>query len=77
MSIMALADPAQTTANSDQPDPNAIICKTSPPTTGSRLGGGRECHTQREWDQRQKDAQKQLQMNQMRGMQSCLGSCGG
>jgi hypothetical protein len=37
-----------------------VVCKNSPPPTGSRLGGGRECHTQREWNQRQQDAQRAL-----------------
>jgi hypothetical protein len=37
-----------------------VVCKNSPPTTGTRLGGGRECHTQREWNQRQIDSQKAL-----------------
>jgi len=78
MSVMAFADPAQTTSNATNaaPDPDAVICKSSPPPTGSRLGGGRECHTQRDWDERQKQAERQLQLNQMRGMESCLGSCG-
>lgn len=34
-----------------------VICRMSPPTTGTRLGGGRECHARREWDQRTRDAQ--------------------
>jgi hypothetical protein len=34
-----------------------IVCKNQPPATGTRLGGGRECHTVRQWNQRQRDAQ--------------------
>jgi len=34
-----------------------IVCKSQPPATGTRLGGGRECHTVREWNQREKEAQ--------------------
>lgn len=34
-----------------------IVCRVVPPTTGTRLGGGRECHKRREWAQRQQDSQ--------------------
>jgi hypothetical protein len=34
-----------------------ILCQIVPPTTGTRLGGGRECHKRREWVQRQHDAE--------------------
>ncbi|HEX3431942.1 MAG TPA: hypothetical protein VHT03_13760 [Rhizomicrobium sp.] len=34
-----------------------IVCRNSPPTTGSRLGGGRECHSVREWNDRERQAQ--------------------
>jgi hypothetical protein len=37
-----------------------VVCKNSPPPTGSRLGGGRECHSQREWNERQQEAQRAL-----------------
>lgn len=46
-----------------QPGPAAaesgddIVCQIVAPTTGTRLGGGRECHKRREWLQRQHDAQ--------------------
>jgi cytochrome c5 len=53
-----------------------IICKNSPPTTGSRLGGGRECHTQREWNQRQLDSQNALLRSQQTGFNSSAGSGG-
>ncbi len=45
-------------------NPDEIVCRMSPPTTGSRLGGGRECHAQREWDQRMHDEQRMLEHNQ-------------
>ena len=59
-SLIALADPP-TAAPTAQPgaaaqpgdstdDPNAIVCKTMEPATGSRLGGRRVCQTRKEWD---------------------------
>jgi len=67
----AFADPpAQSgdTAQNATTDQDQIVCRRVAPPTGSRLGGGRECHSQREWDQRARDAQKELQENQMRGL---------
>lgn len=78
--VSAYCDPAQTTdptQTASGSDPNEIVCKSMAPTTGTRLGGGRECHTQREWDDRQKASQKALMDKQMHGLQSCIGSCGG
>jgi hypothetical protein len=46
-----------------------IVCKTSPPETGTRLGGSRECHTVRDWNTRQKNAQAVLAHDQSLGMQ--------
>ena len=43
-----------------------IVCKDQPPATGTRLGGGRECHSVREWNQRERDAQD-LTRHQERG----------
>ena len=45
-----------------------IVCKNEPATTGSRLGGGRECHTVREWNQRQKEAQDITRMQERTGL---------
>ena len=45
-----------------------IVCKNEPPTTGSRLGGGRECHTVRQWNQREKDAQDITRKEETTGM---------
>jgi cytochrome c5 len=58
----ALATNGSSGANLDE-----VICKNSAPPTGSRLGGGRECHTQREWNQRQSDAQNALLREQQSG----------
>jgi hypothetical protein len=71
LSTMAFADPAQpvtTVAAAPASNPDEIVCKNSPPPTGSRLGGGRECHTQREWDDRTREAQKATENAEMHGM---------
>lgn len=38
-------------------DLDQIVCKQLPPKTGSRLGGGRECHTLRQWNQQMRESQ--------------------
>jgi hypothetical protein len=53
------------------------VCKYSAPTTGSRLGGGRECRTEREWNDRQKKSQDVLHSVQNIGGQEPLKSFGG
>lgn len=45
-----------------------IVCRNQPPATGTRLGGGRECHTVREWNQRERDAQDVTRREQATGM---------
>jgi hypothetical protein len=52
----APAAPATAAASSAGPD--QIVCKDMPPKTGSRLGGGRECHTQRQWNRMQAESQE-------------------
>jgi hypothetical protein len=47
---------------------NEVVCRSSPPTTGTRLGGGRECHSMREWNERQQEAQRMLQLEQNTGL---------
>jgi hypothetical protein len=34
-----------------------VVCRAVAAPTGSRLGGGRECHTVREWNQRERQSQ--------------------
>jgi hypothetical protein len=58
-------------------DPDEVMCKSSPAPTGSRLGGSRECHTQREWDNRMRESQRITSGNQMMGLQGPLNSPGG
>lgn len=43
--------------NAEKVDLDQIVCKEKPPEIGSRLGGGRECHTQRQWNQRMRESQ--------------------
>jgi len=63
---VAFADPAQAgdTTQASNSNLDEIVCKNLPAPTGSRLGGGRECHTQRDWDNRMKEAQRVLQEKQ-------------
>ena len=53
-----------------------IVCRDSPPRTGSRIGGGRECHSQREWNQRQRDSQDALMRHQRMGFAGVTGGNG-
>jgi hypothetical protein len=67
--------PAQRTAQANtstasDADLDRIECRTSPPATGTRLGGTRECHSVRDWNQRQQDAQDDLKRTQMLGHQA-------
>lgn len=64
------APPAQAAApasDSSAVNLDEIVCRNQPPTTGSRLGGGRECHTVREWNQREREAQDITRHQQMTG----------
>ena len=60
---------AASTAQSSSSNVNLdeIVCRNSAPATGTRLGGGRECHTVREWNQRQQDAQQYTRQQQVMG----------
>jgi hypothetical protein len=84
MQAQAPAAPAQQTAqaapagaNSGGANLNEIECRSQPPTTGTRLGATRECHTVREWNQRQQDSQQKLQETQMHGLTGFAGPAGG
>jgi len=74
----AYSDPAQSgnPPESADSDLDQVVCRLTPPPTGTRLGGGHECHTQREWDARQKEAQKELMERQMPAGLSASGSSG-
>ena len=62
---------AQPTTTSDA-DADKIVCKSMDPPTGSRLGSRRECHTQREWDDRTREDQKKTDAIQQHGFQQNL-----
>lgn len=55
-------------SNSSAANLDEVVCKNQPPTTGSRLGGGRECHTVREWNQQEREAQDATRREQATGM---------
>ena len=60
--VSAIPDPGNTVIVQPGQVPAAesgddIVCRTVPPTTGTRFGGGRECHKRREWAQRQQESQ--------------------
>jgi hypothetical protein len=60
----ASANTAATQAKADESvtvDANRISCVTSEPTTGSRLGAHRTCHTQAEWDRIRADSAMTMQ----------------
>lgn len=68
-SVQAAQVPTVTVTGQKAPSPDEVVCRMSPPETGSRIGGARECHTAREWDRRQQEAQRILQASQRMGLQ--------
>lgn len=44
-----------------------IVCRNTAPATGTRLGGGRECHTVRQWNERERQAQDITRQQQVVG----------
>ncbi len=71
--VAALADGASGTTDPAQAaaapagDPDKIVCRSMDPPTGSRLGSRRECKTQREWDDIQRQARQQTEHQQSNG----------
>ncbi len=73
--IWAADDPAASGQAGSQPPtaaenssgPDTVVCKNFPPPTGSRIGGRRICHTEREWEQLQFEAQQALKRFQGAG----------
>ena len=51
------AQAASATSDNSGVNLDEIVCRNTPAPTGSRLGGGRECHSVRQWNQREKEAQ--------------------
>lgn len=66
----APAAPAQTASTSSGVNLDEIVCRNSAPATGTRLGGGRECHSVREWNQRERRDQEILEKAQQAGFHS-------
>ena len=52
------------TGDATPSDDNPVICRTMAPVVGTRLGGTRQCATQKEWDRIRRDAQKLLDNTQ-------------
>ena len=71
------AQTAPVAAASSTSDLDEVVCRMTPPATGSRLGGARECHTAREWNRRQQNSQDTLMKSQSVGMQQPLKTLGG
>lgn len=59
--------PESVTVQGKVVDLDQIVCKEAPPQIGSRLGGGRECHSEREWRKRQQESQDVLRRQQRMG----------
>jgi hypothetical protein len=75
----APAAPSQSATAATQTGPEAVIvrgdpvdldqiaCRDVSAPIGSRIGGGRECHTEREWRRRQQESQDALRRHQRMG----------
>jgi hypothetical protein len=73
----ALAEPTPAPAGDVQNDLNRIVCKSTSAPTGTRLGAGRTCRTQREWDEIRKQDEAALKDLQTKGLDSKLPGGGG
>lgn len=61
----AAAPAAPATASADAGvNLDQVVCRSEPPTTGTRLGATRECHTVRQWNERQREDQRLLEQQQ-------------
>ena len=63
---------AQPAAQQEKPstdDPERIVCRVMPPTTGTRLGNRRICSPQRLWDDKMREDQARLSHSQSMGFQ--------
>ena|SRR5215469_3541770 len=68
----AATPPASETVvvNGERVGLDQVVCKNQPPTTGTRLGGSRECLTVREWNQQRREAQDITTKSQIQGYNS-------
>ena len=56
--VAAAATPAPVAAaDASAPNLDEIVCRPVAAPTGSRLGGGRECHSVRQWNDRERQSQ--------------------
>ena len=55
-------------------DPDEILCQMSPPRTGSRIGGSRECRTRRDWERYRRESQSIVSGMEMRGLEGAASS---
>jgi len=72
---IAMADGSQASPDAAQvmpSDPDKLVCKSMAPPTGTRLGSRRECKTQREWDDIQRQARQQTEHQQDNGFKSAV-----
>jgi len=67
---LAAPAPASTASADSSVDLDAVVCRSSAPATGTRLGGGRECHTVREWKMREQASRDALTKAQQTGYNS-------
>ena len=66
--VAATPAPAATAvADSSAVNLNEIVCRSVPAPTGTRLGGGRECHSVREWNDIERQSQDLTRQQQTIG----------
>ena len=61
------ATAASAAADSSAVNLDEVVCRAVAAPTGTRLGGGRECHTVREWNDRERESQDLTRDSQRRG----------
>ena len=67
--LIGTTDQVANARSDNMPDPNKVICKNLD-RTGSRLSSDRVCMTRSEWDERRRQAQRELEQ-----MQGNMGRC--
>ena len=71
MPAPAAAAPATTAAaDSSAVNLDEIVCRAVAAPTGTRLGGGRECHSVRQWNDLERQSQDLTRQNQTRGFKA-------
>lgn len=62
--------PGSPEASASENDLDRVVCKKGKAPTGTRFPGPRECHTQRQWDEIQRQSREELTRVQNQGLQS-------